>query len=302
MYSRIEAQAGKDSAHRVHFIRVSPGFFDMLGERIVSGRTFTADEAREGLPVAVLSETAARRLLGNRNALGQELTLPWEDEWLRGYGVMKFRHTRVVGVVSDAVAGMIFTGRESPVMFFPVNASAKGTTVLVSVTGPIDATMRTIEAALERAHPGAVNEIFSVQQSLDTQVYPLKAASWVAGLLGGIALILTLSGIYGVLAYLVAQRTREIGIRLALGAAPRAVVRIVVGQSLRLAGIGAAIGLSLALAVSKIFSSAMLVVSTFDALAYFGSVAAALAACVLAAWIPARRAANVNPLEALRSD
>lgn len=302
-FSRIEVQArGNDTSQRARFIRVSPGYFDMLGLRVVSGRMFTADEAREGLPVAIVSETAARMLWPSRNALGQELHLPWKDEWLTAYGVRKFRNTRVVGVVSDAIAGMIFTGRETPVVFFPVNASVKGTTVLVSTASPIDGPMRDIEAALERAHPGSVNEIFSVQQSLDTQTYPLKASSWVAGLLGGIALILTLSGIYGVLAYLVTQRTREIGIRLALGAEPRAVVRIIVGQSLRLAAIGAAIGISLALGVSKIFASAMVVVSAFDALAYFGSIAAALIACVVAAWVPARRAASVAPLEALRSD
>jgi ABC-type antimicrobial peptide transport system permease subunit len=136
------------------------------------------------------------------------------------------------------------------------------------------------------------------------QMYPIRAASWIGSLLGLIALVLSVSGLYGVLSYTLTQRTREIGIRMALGATGAAVVRLVMGQSARLAGIGAAIGLAAAFSVLKILSSAIHLsrVSVLDGVAFGGALVIVLAATAFAAYHPARRATRVDPSVTLRAD
>jgi ABC-type antimicrobial peptide transport system permease subunit len=141
-----------------------------------------------------------------------------------------------------------------------------------------------------------------MEEALAIQIYPFRASSWIAMALGGLALALSLSGIYGVLSYLVSQRTKEIGIRMALGASTSSVVRIVLSQSMKLALAGIVIGAGLALGVSRLFASELQNVDTFDALAYAGSIAVAVTAALAAAYVPSRRAAGVDPVTALRCD
>ena len=120
--------------------------------------------------------------------------------------------------------------------------------------------------------------------------------------LGGLALLLTLSGIYSVLSYLISQRTKEIGIRMALGATTRAVTRLVLQQSGRLALIGIAIGTVLALGVSRLFASHLVLINTFDLIAYSTAICLVAAAALAAAYFPSRRAARIDPLTTLRYD
>jgi ABC-type antimicrobial peptide transport system permease subunit len=121
-------------------------------------------------------------------------------------------------------------------------------------------------------------------------------------LLGGLALALTLSGIYGVLSYLVTQRTKEIGIRMALGASIGAVTRLVMTQSMRLAAVGIGLGTALALGVSRLLAAHLVFINTFDLLAYAAGVFLVVAASLGAAYFPSRRAARIDPLTTLRYD
>jgi ABC-type antimicrobial peptide transport system permease subunit len=138
--------------------------------------------------------------------------------------------------------------------------------------------------------------------------YPLSVAFWLTIVLGAIALALTLSGLYGVLSYLVAQRTKEVGVRMALGATTGAVMQLVLWQSLRLVAIGLAAGVTFAVIVSKLLVSAgggsqlARIVDPLDPVAYVASLLAIVAACTLAALVPARRAARIDPLSTLRHD
>ncbi len=136
------------------------------------------------------------------------------------------------------------------------------------------------------------------------QMYPLRAASWIGSILAGIALVLSVSGLYGVLSYTLTQRTREIGIRMALGATAAAVVRLVMGQSVRVAGTGAALGLAVAFAILKFLGSVihMSRVSVLDGLAFGGGLALVLTAAAIAAYHPSRRATRVDPAVTLRAD
>jgi putative ABC transport system permease protein len=120
--------------------------------------------------------------------------------------------------------------------------------------------------------------------------------------IGILALVLTLSGIYGIVAYLVSQRTKEIGIRMALGATARSVTALVLKQSMKLGIIGTALGIVLAFGVSKILASGLVMINTFDWLAYIRGVLVVLAACAAASYLPSRRAARIDPLSTLRYD
>src|SRR5205814_5715238 len=125
---------------------------------------------------------------------------------------------------------------------------------------------------------------------------PFRVASWIGFALGGIALTLTLTGVFGVLSYLITQRRREIGVRMALGASPGTVVSSVLRQSLRYAAIGAAIGAALALATSKAISSAfVMAIDAYDPPSYVGAIVVVMVACIVAAYVPSRRAAAVDP-------
>ena len=144
-------------------------------------------------------------------------------------------------------------------------------------------------------------EIHTLDEAMAMQAYPFRVAHWIASLLGGIALVLTISGVYGVLAYIVALRRKEIGIRVALGATRRIVVALVVRQSVRLAVTGVVIGSLLALGMARFGAAYIPTLPTFDGIALMGGAAIVLLSALGAAYVPSRRAAAVDPLETLRS-
>jgi ABC-type antimicrobial peptide transport system permease subunit len=144
----------------------------------------------------------------------------------------------------------------------------------------------------------------ALDQMVELQMFPLRAASWIGSVLGAVALLLSVSGLYGVLTYTWSQRTREIGIRMALGATAGALVRLVMTHATRLAGIGAALGLIVAFSVLKLLSSVVRMsnLSLVDAGAFAAGIVLVVAATALATFAPARRATRVNPAETLRAD
>jgi predicted lysophospholipase L1 biosynthesis ABC-type transport system permease subunit len=208
----------------------------------------------------------------------------------------------VVGVVADVSPGWIGLSREWPLVYLPQPIDAANSVAIARVAGAADAALPSIERALSRDDSASLQEIHSLSASLDVQRYPFHAAYWVASLLGIIALLLTATGVYGVVAYVVAQRTREFGVRLALGATRGAVVALVVRQILRLAVAAAAAGAVLALGVSRYLASQISFIDTYDTAGYAVGLAAVLLSCGAAAYIPSRRAAAVNPVDALRAD
>jgi ABC-type antimicrobial peptide transport system permease subunit len=163
----------------------------------------------------------------------------------------------------------------------------------------------TLRSVLQRAHPDPVAfDVLPMDEMLALQMFPLRAASWIGSLLSAVALVLSISGLYGVLTYTFGQRTQEIGIRMALGASASAVVQLVAVESARLAGLGIAIGLLLAFSVMKILSTVIRLenVSVVDAGAFAVSAALTVGAVALASYGPARRASRVDPSSMLRAD
>lgn len=209
----------------------------------------------------------------------------------------------VIGEAQDVMSGGPASGIDTACFYFPTgSAGIKNESLLIRMRGDFSAVRREVDAAVATVSKESATFIIPAEQAVALQIYPFRVASWIGSLLGCLALALTLSGIYGVLAYFVSQRTKEIGIRMALGSSATNVIGMVLNQSMRLTGTGIVIGTGLALGVSRIFSSKFEAVSTFDVLAYGIGIAAAAGAALAAAYFPSRRAATVDPIAALRCD
>jgi predicted permease len=277
---------------------VSPGYFDVYEIGLVSGRTFTEAEASGGAPVVILSQQAASTLWPGQNAVGRLVRLAQESRVPDGYTPP----SPVVEVIG--VARTVFTSFDEAMratIYSPMSVVGSNLNMLVKTRGGnASAAMRQIDADLTAAAPGVAEVVVTAQDLTEARVYPFQAMSWAAGIIGGIALVLTISGIYGVLAYAVTRRTKEIGIRMALGESGAGIVRLILRQSMRLCAIGLGIGLTLAVALSTALASTLVMMETFDLAAFSAGIVIVIAACLVATFYPARKAAGVEPLVALR--
>lgn len=217
--------------------------------------------------------------------------------------VPQFRAARVVGIARDAASGFIGDGLDRTCLYFPTTRSAANNeSLLVAARGNNDAGPRLVEATVNEVAPDAAEQVNPLDDVLATRIYPFRVILWIGGFLAGLALLLTVSGVYGVMSFAVGQRSKEIGIRIALGANGAAVVRMVVAQSLRMAGIGALVGGGLSLAVAPVFAHQIEVVQPYDVLAYLAGVGIVCAASLGAAAVPSRRAVRIDPVATLRCD
>ncbi|HEV8409866.1 MAG TPA: ADOP family duplicated permease [Gemmatimonadaceae bacterium] len=284
---------------RVAFNIVSPEYFTALELPVVRGRNFLPDEAASSVPVAIVTESTARKLWGSNDPIGQIVRL---ETPATGSVLTPFKTAHVVGVVRDVVSGVLYDPPTNPLVFFPGTPEAPGVRLIVRTRGAVETARRTLDSDIERAMPGSIDQIRLLDEYVAAQAFPMRIAYWISSVVGGIALLLTLSGIYGVLSYIVAQRTREIGIRMSLGADRRAVVALVLRQSARLALMGLAIGSLIALALTRAIASELQSILTFDLAAFSVGPALVVAASLIAAFFPARRATRVEPIIALRQD
>jgi predicted permease len=297
--------AGTATVVPTRYTFVSPEYFDLLQIPITRGRAFRADEAQTAARVAIVSDATARAFWPAGDAVGQTIRIeppgerPADD--LPGYTAVT-----VVGTTRDVVSGMIVDGPDAGHIYLPATAADPNVSALLfSPRASGDFRPDMLRETFRRlGYDPETFEIVPLVDIRDAQMYPLRAAAWIGGLLGAIALVLSISGLYGVLSYMLTQRTREIGIRMALGATGRAVVGLVIRQSLRLAGVGALIGLAIAAAAMKALSAVVKVqaVSLLDITPFIAGLVVVLGATVLAAYQPARRATRVDPSETLRAE
>jgi putative ABC transport system permease protein len=299
------APAGARSAIVTRYTFVSPDYFALLRVPIVGGRGFFADEARSEARVVIVSEATAHRFWPGDDPIGKSIRIERPEgrpvDALPGY-----EEVTVVGVAPDLVSGFIVDGRDPGHIYFPTTAnSTHAIAALVRGRTANDLSPETLQELCRRvATDPQVFEILPLEEMRALQIYPLKAASSVGFLLGTLALVLSVSGLYGVLTYMLSQRTREIGIRMALGATATGVVTLMVRQSARLATIGGAIGLVIAFASLKTLNAAtrLNTISFVDAAAFAGGVAAVVGAAALAVYQPALRATRIDPATALRAE
>ena len=293
------------SAIGTRYTFVSPEYFPILRIPILQGRGFTAVEGQASARVAVVSAATAAAFWPKTDPIGQSIRIERPEgrpvNELPGYSEVV-----VVGVAPDVVSGMIFDGQDAGHIYLPTNAAdSHAFAALIRPRSDRELGPATLQDVFRKIAPDPqVFEAVPLGEMREGQMYPIRAASWIGALLGTIALILSVSGLYGVLSYSLTQRTREIGIRMALGATAAAVVQLVMRQSARLAGVGALIGLTVAFAVLKLLSSVIRLaqISVLDAAAFGGAIALVAAATALAAYFPARRATRVDPAVTLRAD
>jgi ABC-type antimicrobial peptide transport system permease subunit len=294
-------QAGKWSGEATASF-ASDGYFETLGIRLLRGRSFTRQESDGGAPVAVVSESTARRLWPGEDPLGRHLAIP---------PFQKVKDYDVVGVVKDA-RFVTITQFDPLHVYLPNGASPRllGGLVL-RIRGDRDKALMAVESAVASVDPSLLPSLvlFSLESGpVAVQRGLFRVLAAFAGVLTLLSLTLASVGIYGVMAFLVSQRTREIGIRMALGATSRAVLRSIVIQGLRPVFVGTLLGLAGAARVVTLIGASGLVKDlnlfsrTWMDASLCGALALMLAIAALASVIPARRAARVDPVVALRHE
>jgi len=293
------------TAAATRYTFVSRSYFSILRLPLQSGRAFTQQEAASDARVAIISAATARSFWPNHGAIGRTIRIepaegrPVDD--LPGY-----THVEVIGVVPDVVSGLVIDGPDAGHIYLPTTPASPHATAVLARGRAADALgPQALQEIFGRVVPDPqVLEAIPLREMRELQMYPLVAASWVGATLALIALGLSIAGLYGVLSYTLTQRTKEIGIRIALGASGAAVVRLVMRQSGRLAGLGAGAGLIVAFAAMQTLAAVIpfKTVSMVDALAFGGSLVLVLLATALAAYRPAARAARVDPALTLRAE
>ncbi len=276
---------------------VSPGYLDAMRFRLRDGRTFTPRDGRESPRVLVANETLARALFGDRSAVGRQVIVGFGEPW------------EIVGVVGDVVyGGLELTAPREAEAFVPDAQSgesffgfATAARVAVRTTADPAAVIPFLREAVAAANPQAtIGEVTTMEARLLNAVAWPRLYAFFVGALAGLTLILAAIGVYGLLSYTVAQREREIGIRMALGAGRAQIIALVVGQGAVLVGAGAVAGVGVAAAASRLLESLLYGVDAADRLTFLLAPLVLAAAALAACWFPARRAARVDPVKMLR--
>ena len=285
---------------------VSPEYFSALGIDVVRGRTFTATETSAAAGVAIVAESFAKQLWPAADALGQTLRLAPDPAAPPPPGKVPppSGSFTIVGIARD-VAGFAFAEGKPTSVYMPISARAAETIVTVRVHGDPEIARRALLDRLTAIDPN-LDQIVTFRTVAGMATYFLQIGFWLTLVLGGLALALTGSGLFSVLSYLIEQRTKEIGVRMALGATARDVGRLVLGQTFKPVGIGLAAGAALSLATGILLLTTLGPIGSFvhllDPIAYAGGMLIIVIACALAAWIPTSHAARIDPMKSLRHD
>jgi putative ABC transport system permease protein len=291
----IEGRADVKQAG-VGFHNVSPDYFKTLGIALLRGRIFTAQD-RVGAPrVALLNQTAAEKFFPGENPIGKRLR-----PYVRPQYETTEKFVEIVGVVADVPYGRLEEAIGPDIYVSSLQPTDPTYTLIVRSSvepSALTAAVRREVLALDRNVP--LTAVQTMQERAAEVTSRTRFIALVLGLFAGLALGLAGVGIYGVMAYSVSARTREVGIRMALGAQPADVLRLVLKQGMSLAGIGVAIGLLAALALTRVMQGLLFGVRANDPLTFSAITALLLGVAGLACYVPARRATRVDPLVALR--
>ncbi|MBT8395781.1 MAG: ABC transporter permease, partial [Gemmatimonadetes bacterium] len=275
-----------ETGMRVNFNLAGPSYFETLGISILSGRPFTRDDLPGGPMVAVVNEVFAQRMWPNQNALGK--TMDFLDQ-----------SVEVVGVAETAVYGSVTEAPRAHAYFPSLQIPLGRQYFILHTEGPTGAMVEPVDQTLRGMNPQLTIAPMTLSGLVNTQVSSFRIWAYLIAACAGIALFLALVGLYGVQSYLVSSRTREIGIRIALGAESRTVVGGVVRSGLLMGALGSVVGVGAALALSGAIRGALFGVSPNDPLVFAAVPALLLLGCLLASLVPALRASSINPVEAL---
>jgi putative ABC transport system permease protein len=267
----------------------APGYFTTMGIPLLSGRDFSDSDAEGSDSVAIVNQEMVRMFWPDEEPLGQRIRVgdgPWR---------------RIVGVVGNLkYKAMDADTRQEMYWPFYQTGAGSGAFVVRTRSDPQETASGIRNAILEVERDQPLYEIRTMEELLSESVSGRWLNTLLLGVFGGEALILAVVGLYGVMSYSVAQRTRELGIRTALGATSRDVARLIVGQGMRMAAVGVAIGIGGAFGLTRLMSSLLFDIKAFDPLTIAAIALLLVAVAFVACWVPARRAAKVDPMIALR--
>jgi predicted permease len=288
----IEGYVPKNSADFVMSNQrfVSPGYFRAMGVPLTRGRYFDARDVKDAPPTVMINESLAQRFWPNQDPLGKRVSLGEKDSWRTIVGVV--HDAKEFSVDKDVPIGVYFPAEQIPI---------RSMFVVVRTSSPPEPMTATIIKEIQTLDPEVpAFDLRTMQGRLSDSLARQRFATFLLGVFAVIALLLAAIGIYGQLAYSVNQRTHEIGIRLALGAQPVDILRMVVRQSMILVIVGTVIGLGGAVALTRVMSSMLYGITATDARAFLIPPLVLAAVALFASYLPARRAARVDPMIALR--
>ncbi len=287
-------RAAEGTGGMVTWRAVTPGYFAALGIPILRGRGFEEQDRDPQRNTVVLSDLLARRLFPGEDALGKQIQPGRSGPW-----------RTVIGVAGNVKNGGIMDPDDPE--FYVVRHHAPepfGRTATAILSGPVDpaALARWVRTEVAALDPQLPVNIATLDQSVGKLAQRPRFNAWLLGLFAAMGLLLSAIGLYGVISFLVAERTPEIGVRMALGATPGAVARLVLGHAARWTLAGAALGVVGSWFAARLLAAMLFHVSARDPWILAAAVAALLSTAMLAAWVPSRRAARVDPMQALRQE
>jgi len=286
-----DERPGREPERTVWRQQIAPKFFSTLRIGFEQGRDFD-DRDRPGSPrVTILSETLARQLWPGATATDRTV-------------VIERQPYRVIGVAKDSQLRSAGEG-DTPMLYTPYwqNVTVTDSRMCIRVAGDPEAALARIKSAISSVDPNVpITEALPMIEQVRGTFANILLARAVLLCAGGLALLLTAIGLYGVLAFVVGRRTREIGIRMAIGAKPEQVMKLFLKQGLTLIVLGCGAGLLLALATSRLLAAFLYGVRASDPISFVAGAAILCVVALVATYLPSRRAARVNPIEALRQD
>jgi putative ABC transport system permease protein len=271
---------------------IVPGYFKTWGIPLIAGRAFDEHDVAGGRNVCLISQTGAKKVFPNENPIGKTLLVTSNST-----------PVEIVGIIGDVRSQRI---AELPDMEFYLPSAQENfpfLSIAVRSNLKLDAITKLVQSAVTKVDPGVA---IAIPEMMDTVVAQARGQArlmmWLLGIFAGVALLLASIGIYGAVAYSVEQRTGEIGVRMALGAQTRDVLRLVVKQGMRPVVVGLAVGIALAYTVGRLIKSQLYEVSAHNPVLLVGSIVLLTAIALLACLLPARRATHVDPIQALRAE
>ena len=276
--------------------RVSPGYVETMGLRLIEGRSFGSTDLGANNNNVMVTATLAQRFWPGQSAIGRRIKggrLTSENPWWT-----------IVGVVQDAnLRGIPQNPTRDPDIFLPFNGAARAFAVLIKTTANPSALSRPAYDVMSRREPGlAVFNVQELKTLVEQQLVASRFLTWLTGVFAGTALTLAIIGIYGVLAYWVGQRTREIGVRAALGAGRGQLIGLVVGQGVMLAIVGVVAGGLAAAGLGRFVETQLYAVRALDVVSFAVTAGVMIGTAFIASLLPAFRALRVDPISALRGE
>ncbi len=283
-------------ATRVDFDMAMPGAFRVMGIALLRGRDFTWQDDIHAPHVAIVSRSFAEQLVPGKDPIGQIIEITSQPKW---------QNVQIVGITADATLYDLRKHSPPTVYVPPLQYGddwSGWAEILIQTDVPASAMTGTLGQILDSLGREYVFRVETISEGMERSVLRERVIAMMSAFFGGLALLLAAIGLYGLMAYSVARRTREIGIRMALGAQRELVRWLILGETLLLAAVGIAIGLPCALAASRLVASLLFGISTKDPLTLVAICSILIAIAVVAGWLPARRATRVDPMVVLRDE